>query len=257
MPSIADARTVLVIGATAGLGRALAKAIRDLPSKPTVVAAGRRRKRLEELAQEGGILTEQLDINLPRDELIPSVNALLKKYPDTDAVIFSAGVQRMFNLKEPQKADLDAMQLEWYTNFVSPITQIFKCFLPHFQELEKQGRPTFILPITSGLAAVPASAIPVYSATKAALHSFCMSMAKQLDNSNIHVVEIVPPLVESELHDYEGTTERLSKLWMPLAEWTKLTMDGLLSTNGSGIVAVGSIKKWYDDFEVGKVSMVL
>ena len=55
----------------------------------------------------------------------------------------------------------------------------------------------------------------------------------------------------------EGTTQRLSKIWMPLEEWTKLTMDGLLSMDGSGAVAVGSIKKFYDDFEAGKTSLVL
>jgi NADP-dependent 3-hydroxy acid dehydrogenase YdfG len=85
MPSIADARTILVIGATAGLGRALAKAIRDLPSKPHVIAAGRRRERLEELTQEERITPEQLDISVPREELISSVNAVLKKYSDVRA----------------------------------------------------------------------------------------------------------------------------------------------------------------------------
>ena len=79
---------------------------------------------------------------------------------------------------------------------------ISKCFIPHFQTLD---RPTFIMPITSGLALRPYSVVPVYCASKAALHSFCISLGKQLADakSNISVVEIMPPLVESELHDRE------------------------------------------------------
>jgi NAD(P)-dependent dehydrogenase (short-subunit alcohol dehydrogenase family) len=82
MPSLGDCRVVLVIGATSGLGRAMAKAIRDLPSKPSVVAAGRRQDRLKELGQEERITPAQLDVALPRDELVASVNNLLKEHPD-------------------------------------------------------------------------------------------------------------------------------------------------------------------------------
>ena len=79
---------------------------------------------------------------------------------------------------------------------------IAKCFVPHFQALD---RPTFIMPLSSGLALQPRSNIPVYCATKAALHSFCVSLAKQFKDtgSKISIVEIMPPLVESELHDCE------------------------------------------------------
>ena len=77
---------------------------------------------------------------------------------------------------------------------------VAKCFIPHFQALD---RPSFIMPITSGLALKPLSNIPVYCASKAALHSFCATLGKQLKDagSKISVVEIMPPLVESELHD--------------------------------------------------------
>jgi len=82
MPSISSCRCVLVIGATSGLGRALGLAIRDLPSKPTVIAAGRRAERLEELAQENGVKVEQLDVSLPSESLISAVNAILARHHD-------------------------------------------------------------------------------------------------------------------------------------------------------------------------------
>jgi NADP-dependent 3-hydroxy acid dehydrogenase YdfG len=82
MPSLKDCRSVLVIGATAGLGRSLAKAFRALPSKPTVIAAGRRRERLEQLEKEDNIVPVQLDVSTPRQTLISDVNKILEKYPD-------------------------------------------------------------------------------------------------------------------------------------------------------------------------------
>lgn len=54
-----------------------------------------------------------------------------------------------------------------------------------------------------------------------------MSMRFKLQPHGVKVIEIVPPLVESQLHDKQGTNERLSKFWMPLSNFTAATMDGL------------------------------
>lgn len=58
---------------------------------------------------------------------------------------------------------------------------------------QEQGRPSFIIPITSGLAMLPAPHVPDYCATKAALHSFSLSLDKNLKNTNVHVMEVMPP----------------------------------------------------------------
>jgi len=81
-----------------------------------------------------------------------------------------------------------------------------------------------------------------------------MSLSAQLSDTNVHVMEILPPLVESELHDQQGTTAKLSKMWMPLDEFTTLAMDGL--KRGDLQIPIGMAKKHYDDFEAGKVDMV-
>lgn len=54
--------------------------------------------------------------------------------------------------------------------------------------------------IGSGLAYVPLTAAPVYSATKAAVHSFTISLRRQLVGSTVQIVEIIPPAVATELH---------------------------------------------------------
>ncbi|PIL31619.1 hypothetical protein GSI_06321 [Ganoderma sinense ZZ0214-1] len=60
-----------------------------------------------------------------------------------------------------------------------------------------------LIPITSALAVVPKVDLPNYSATKASLHSWAISLRGQLKGTNVQVMEILPPLVESELHDRE------------------------------------------------------
>ena len=83
MPGIKDAKCVLVIGATAGLGRALALAIHDLDTQPTVIVAGRRQERLDELAKQSDrIKTFRVDINTTEENLRHFVQGVLAQYPE-------------------------------------------------------------------------------------------------------------------------------------------------------------------------------
>lgn len=60
-------------------------------------------------------------------------------------------------------------------------------------DLHIYKRPSFIIPVTSGLGIVPAPWVANYSASKAALHSFCLSLRMQLRGTNVHILEIIPP----------------------------------------------------------------
>jgi short-subunit dehydrogenase involved in D-alanine esterification of teichoic acids len=241
--SIDEAKCVLVIGATSGIGRALALAISELPSRPTVIAAGRRQDRLKEL-EEKQLKTVQLDVSADLETLKETVASLLVKHPNLDAVILASGIQYLHDFNKD--VDINQIIREINVNYVA-VVSLISIFMPHFLKLSTEGRPSFIIPITSGLALLPAHFVPNYSASKAALRSFTTSLRKQLENTKVNVVEIIPPLVESELHDEQGTTERLSKFWMPLDEYTKLTMDGL--RKGDHHVAAGSAAKILERFE--------
>jgi len=257
MASINDSQCVLVLGATAGIGRSLALSILSLPSKPTVVVSGRRQDRLDELTKEHGhdgrLEGIKIDIDTDRATLKRTVEDVVAKYPNLDTIIFSAGIQRHFDWAKPESVDLDQFDSEINTNYTAIITMI-TYFLPHLLKRGSQGQNCLIVTITSGLGIVPAPWVANYAATKAALRSFSISLSAQLSDTNVHVMEILPPLVESELHDQQGTTAKLSKMWMPLDEFTALAMDGL--KRGDMQIPIGMAKQQYDRFENGKVDMV-
>ncbi|KAG2044206.1 hypothetical protein BDR03DRAFT_849856 [Suillus americanus] len=254
MPSISDCKCVLVIGSTSGIGRALALAILDLPSKPTVVVCGRRKERLEELVAThhatGRLKSVTLDVLSERNALKYSIEEIVNTYPDLDAVLFSSGIQRGFDFTRPETIDLDSLECELATNYTS-IVRMITFFLPHLIRLGEQGRPTFLYPVSSGLSIFPAAGVPDYCATKAALHSLSISLAVQLKRKNVHVVEIIPPLVESELHGFQGTTQGLARFWLTLEEYTKETMEGLV--RGDPYVPAGTAVERYKKFEDGKL----
>ena len=81
MPSIDDSKCVLVTGATSGIGRALALALAKLPSKPRVIAVGRRKDRLEELAKSG-FETVEFDMNTDSFGLKKFADSVMQKYPE-------------------------------------------------------------------------------------------------------------------------------------------------------------------------------
>ncbi|CAK5264779.1 unnamed protein product [Mycena citricolor] len=240
--SIDQARCILVVGATSGIGRALALAISELPSKPTVIAAGRRADRLAELTVKG-LKTVQLDVTEDDAALKTKVDALIAQYPTLDGVLLCSGIQYQQNfLREIALSDV---KKEVQVNYMAVITLI-TMFLPHFLKLSGAGLPSWIIPVSSGLGLLPSSQMPNYCATKAALRSFTISLRRQLLETKVSVIEIIPPLVESELHDDQGTTAFLSKIWMPLADYTAHTLKGL--REGKTDIGAGTSEKDVERF---------
>jgi len=193
-----SAKCVLVIGATSGIGKDLALAVHELPTKPTVIVAGRRQQRLEEILAQGSksgkdkLHAITLDVMSGVEVLGQFVKDIMTKFPELDAVVFSSGVQHVYDFKTPDSVSLDLLQDEITTNYTSVLTLI-KLFLPHFLELSSRGCPSFLMPVTSGLAAHPAASVLNYCATKAAVHSLCIGLRTQLRETKVNVIEISPP----------------------------------------------------------------
>lgn len=81
-PNISDATCVMVVGATSGIGRDLAIAIHDLPSKPTVIVTGRRQDRLNELSKaHERVEGVNFDMTAGRAVMEQFVKDIVAKYP--------------------------------------------------------------------------------------------------------------------------------------------------------------------------------
>jgi uncharacterized oxidoreductase len=182
--------TVLITGGASGIGLALGE--RFLHAGSQVIVCGRREEKLREVKARHPQLTVRVcDVAEDRERL-----ALLRwavaEFPRLNVLVNNAGIQRRVQLIEPE--EWPRTRSEIAINFEAPI-HLSTLFIPH---LLRQERPV-IINVTSGLAFAPLAGAPIYSATKAALHSFSLSLRHQLAHTPIQVVEIVPPAVNTDL----------------------------------------------------------
>jgi uncharacterized oxidoreductase len=183
--------TVLVTGGGSGIGLAIAKRFLDAGSR--VVICGRYAGKLAQArAAHPGLETCVADIAnvTDREQLIAWTIA---QYPDFNVLVNNAGIQRRERFAT-DPADWSSRQKEIAINLEAPV-HLASLVLEQFRTQPQAA----IVNISSGLAFVPALFAPVYAATKAAIHSFSISLRAELDTTSIQVVEIAPPAVNTEL----------------------------------------------------------
>ncbi len=205
--------TILITGGTSGIGRALAEAFHALGNK--VIIAGRRQALLDEVsAAHPGIDGVALDIADAAD--IDRVAAeLIVRYPTLNVLINNAGIMPF---DDPSTTINDAVSRRILdTNLLGPI-RLTSALVEH---LKAQPRAT-IIHNTSVLAYVPIATNAVYSASKAALHSYALSQRFMLKDSSVTVQEIAPPWVDTDLVKKSGDPRA-----MPLDAFITETMKGL------------------------------
>lgn len=183
--------TVLITGGASGIGLALAA--RFLQAGSTVVVCGRRADKLAEAqGQHPGLRTHVADLATAADREALAA-WVTTEFPALNVLINSSGIQNRVRV-----ADLatgwETHRQELAINLEAPL-HLSGLLLPH---LQRQAGAT-IINVTSGLAFVPLAAVPLYCATKAALHSFTLSLRQQLAPTGVQVLEIVPPAVDTDL----------------------------------------------------------
>jgi uncharacterized oxidoreductase len=183
--------TILITGGGSGIGRGLAASFQALGNQ--VVIAGRRQHALDETtAAYPGMKSLAFDIE-DRASISAFAAKVTAEFPALNVLINNSGIMRAEKL-QAQQPDLADAEATVTTNLLGPI-RLTAALLPH---LLKQPRAT-IVNVSSGLAFLPLALTPTYCATKAAIHSYTLSLRYQLRGTNIEVLELVPPYVATNL----------------------------------------------------------
>src|SRR5438034_6602021 len=183
-------RTILITGGSAGIGLAFALKFLDLGNQ--VIVTGRRQTVLDEVkAKYPKLHTIQGDVADPVQ--IASLATRVKaEYPRLDVLMNNAGIMLHKNLKVPA-TDLDGLMAEMNIN-VGGVIRMTSAFI----DILSANKGT-VINVSSGLAFVPLPAAPIYSATKAAIHSYTQSLRLQLEQTGVEVIELMPPAVKTDL----------------------------------------------------------
>lgn len=216
--------TILITGGASGIGFAFAE--RFLKAGNTVLICGRRPEKLAEAkAKCPELHTLVCDVADPADRVALFAWARTQ-FPGLNVLVNNAGVQhRGINLTQPPTADWDYYQREIATNVDGPI-HLSMLFAPFLADKPNAT----IINVSSGLAFAPMAFVPIYCATKAAVHSFTMSLRHQVAARGIKVIEVIPPAVQTDLGG-----PGLHTFGAPLDEFADAIFAGL----GRGEIEVG------------------
>lgn len=209
--------TILITGGTSGIGLGFAEEF--MKNKSKVIICGRRQDRLKEIKNRfNDIETIVCDVTVvkEREQL---ADYIFKNFPDTNILINNAGVQLLGDLTN---INLEKVNKEIETNLIAPI-HLASLITDHL----KTKKDPAIINVSSGLAFVPLSFVPVYCATKAALHSITMSLRYQLRETSVKVFEIIPPSVDTELGHERRKDKNQTHGGIPIVEFIDEAMQAI------------------------------
>ncbi len=186
-------KTILLTGGTDGIGKDLAQQLHAKGA--TVIVTGRNAERIAAMQADG---FEVIPSDLSKAKGVDAVVSGIGSRP-IDILINNAGAGSDHDFREtaPDLADNDSCI---FLNLNAPMHLIAR-LLPTLR-----GRPeAMIVNVTSGLAIAPRAGGPVYCATKAGLRSYTQALRAQLAGTKVHVLEALPPVVETKLTAGRGS----------------------------------------------------
>ena len=205
-----NGNTILITGGGSGIGRELAHKWHDLGN--TVIVAGRTQASLDETAVgHANIHTMIVDVG-DADDLARFAKKVVEVHPAINVLVNNAGIMRFEDITEER--ELGDAEATIATNLLGPI-RLIDGLIEHLKAQENAA----IINVTSGLAFVPMPRPATYSATKAAMHSYTVSLRAKLEGK-VEVIELAPPAVQTELTPGQSTREG----YMPLNDYIEEVM---------------------------------
>ena len=188
--------TILITGGATGIGYALARVF--VREQNTVIVCSRNEEHLRQAKKNlPQLQTRRCDLS-QETEIAALYDWVVANFNDVNIVVNNAGIQRMIDFRKGPDDLLKYRVLdgedEIDINFKAYV-YLASYFIP---DLLKK-REAAIVNVSSGLGFVPMVIVPVYSATKAAIHSFSVSLRHQLRETPIKVFEVIPPTVDTNL----------------------------------------------------------
>lgn len=178
---------ILVTGGASGIGLGLTE--RFIQENNTVIICGRREATLQKVKDKfPSVITKVCDLSLEADRF-ELYNWVSEHHPDLNVLVNNAGIQNWMKISDSDFYSKASNEIN--INVIAPIHLITQ-----FINLKNLNT---IINVTSGLAFVQLSKVPVYCATKASLHSFTLSLRHMLKAKNIEVIEMIPPALNTDL----------------------------------------------------------
>lgn len=178
---------ILITGGASGIGLGLTE--RFIQENNTVIICGRREAALKEVADKfPGVIIKVCDLSI-ETERIELYNWVAENHSDLNVLINNAGIQNWMSISDTDFYQKTSDELT--TNVLAPIhlTTLFA----NLKSLDT------VINVTSGLAFIPLSKVPVYCATKAFMRSFTLSLRHMLKATGIEVIEMIPPALNTDL----------------------------------------------------------
>ncbi len=210
--------TILITGGSSGIGYEMAKEF--LKKNNTVIITGRNDQKLQKVKNElKGVITINSDVSNAND-IKKLYDQIAKDYPALNVLINNAGVMETINLQN-HKLSPGELTKEIDINLKGTIW-INDTFLP----LLKKNKNAATVAVSSGLAFVPLAIAPVYCATKAALHSYSLSLREQLRNTDVKVFELAPPATATDLIKNFKESDLKDVTLMPVDKMVAAFLEG-------------------------------
>ena len=205
--------TIFITGGGSGIGRGLAEALHRLGNQ--VIISGRRKGHLAQTTKANpGMKSVELNVEDPAS-IAAVTNTLIADYPKLNVLINNAGVMHIDDAASAVDETLLVSTIT--TNLMGPI-RMTGALIDHFKKQDQAA----VMNVSSALGFVPLAMAAVYSSTKAALHSYTLSLRYKLKGSSVAVLEIAPPWVQTDLLNSNKEPRA-----MPLAEFIEETLKVL------------------------------